>query len=81
MDEPTNFCFKIEWAVKKGDLVKITRYDWDGNEQVSYGLILERLSEEPLGQLTLLPSARVTDFKKGTTELLGPGNLEIISAA
>jgi len=81
MDEPTSHCFKIEWAVKKGDLVKITRYGWDGDEQVSYGLILKCFSENQPGQLALLPTALVTDFKKGTTELLGPSNLEIISAA
>ncbi len=82
MDEPTNCCFEIEWAVKKGDLVKIRRHNYDGELLISYGIILDRddHSTDP-GQLHLMPYAKVLDFSKHTIDLLGPQLLEIISAA
>ena len=81
MDGKSNFHFEVVWAAKKGDLVKITRHDWDGAEQISYGIIIERENAADMGQIHLMPYAKVLDFSKRTIEDLAPQLLEIISAA
>jgi hypothetical protein len=81
MDGKSNFHFEVEWAAKKGDLVKITRYGWDGDKQISYGVIVEREDASDMGQIHLVPYAKVLDFSKRTVEDMGPQLLEIISAA
>ena len=81
MDGKSNFHFEVEWAAKKGDLVKITRYGWDGNTQISYGVIVGREDADGAGQIHLMPYAKVLDFTRCTIEDMGPQLLEIISAA
>jgi len=81
MDGKSNFHFEVEWAAKRGDLVKITRYDWDGDKQISYGVIIERENGHDMGQIHLMPYAKVLDFGRRTIEDMGPQLLEIISAA
>jgi hypothetical protein len=81
MDGKSNFYFEVVWAAKKGDLVKITRHGWDGDEQISYGVIVGREDADEAGQIHLMPYAKVLDFGKRTIEDMGPQLLEIISAA
>ena len=82
MDGKSNFHFEIEWAAKRGDLVKIRRHNYDGELLISYGIIVGRSDQdhEP-GQLHMMPYAKVLDFSKRTIEDMGPQLLEIISAA
>jgi|TARA_Y100000034_G_scaffold117881_1_gene157858 hypothetical protein len=81
MDGKSNFHFEVEWAAKRGDLVKIRRYNYDGELSISYGVILSRENGGADLQIHLMPYAKVLDFGKRTIEDMGPQLLEIISAA
>ena len=81
MDGKSNFHFEVEWAAKRGDLVKIRRYNYNGELSISYGVILSRENGGSDLQIRLMPYAKVLDFGKRTIEDMGPQLLEIISAA
>ena len=78
MDEPTDSKFRIEWRIKVGDIVKITKFDPGSFAFPAYGIVVKR---EETNQIYMFPAVEVFLFESQQTEIFPAGTVEVISSA
>lgn len=68
---------KIIWDIFEGDLVKVKKYDLDGELYYESGLVV---SDKINDQILLFPYVNIYVFKSGIIERHLPNTVEIISS-
>jgi len=67
---------KIIWDIFEGDLVKVKKYDLDGELYYESGIVV---SEKINDQILMFPYVNIYVFKSGIVERHLPNTVEIIS--
>ena len=67
---------KIIWDIFEGDLVKVKKYDLDGELYYQSGIVV---SDKINDQILLFPYVNIYVFKSGIVERHLPNTVEIIS--
>jgi len=67
---------KITWDIFEGDLVKVKKYDLDGELYYEPGIVV---SDKINDQILMFPYVNVYVFKSGIVERHLPNTVEIIS--
>ena len=67
---------KITWDIFEGDLVKVKKYDFDGELYYEPGIVV---SDKINDQILMFPYVNVYVFKSGIVERHLPNTVEIIS--
>ena len=67
----------IRWDIFEGDLVKVKKYDLDGELYYQSGIVV---SDKINDQILLFPYVNVYVFKSGIVERHLPNTVEIISS-
>ncbi len=78
MDDTTSPKFEIKWNVSVGDIVKITKYDYDAYGTSVYGVVLKR---EETNQIFMFPAVEVLFFKTREVQWCAAGTVEVLSHA
>tara|TARA_Y100000296_G_C5009198_1_gene174214 strand:- start:6 stop:260 length:255 start_codon:yes stop_codon:yes gene_type:complete len=68
---------KIIWDIFEGDLVKVKKYDLDGELYYESGIVV---SEKINDQILMFPYVNIYVFKSGIVERHLPNTVEIISS-
>ena len=67
---------KIIWDIFEGDLVKVKKYDFEGELYYESGIVV---SDKIHDQILLFPYVNIYVFKSGIVERHLPNTVEIIS--
>tara|TARA_R110000765_G_scaffold75077_1_gene147271 strand:+ start:40 stop:294 length:255 start_codon:yes stop_codon:yes gene_type:complete len=68
---------EIRWDIFEGDLVKVKKYDIDGELYCESGIVV---SEKMNDQILMFPYVNIYVFKSGIVERHLPNTVEIISS-
>ena len=78
MDEKRNrITSEIRWDIFEGDLVKVKKYNLDGNLYYESGIVV---SDKINDQILMFPYVNIYVFKSGIVERHLPNTVEIISS-
>tara|TARA_R110002110_G_scaffold207572_2_gene419759 strand:- start:644 stop:886 length:243 start_codon:yes stop_codon:yes gene_type:complete len=76
MDSKSNLYDTIIWNINLGDLVRIKKYNFEGSEVFSYGIVVS----PPLEcQIEMFPYVNVYNFDTREKQKCYPNSLEIVS--
>lgn len=78
MDEATNPQFKLAPQLKRGDIIKIMRYDYVAYNIAAYGIVVD---EERLIQVPMFPTVEVFMFDHRAVERVPANIVTVISRA
>lgn len=76
MDRKTNLFEAVKWNITVGDLVKIRKYDINGDRSYLYGIVIGDKDE---CQIEMFPYVNVFVFASRESIKCYPNTLEIIS--
>jgi hypothetical protein len=78
MDKSTNSNFKLKPDLKRGDIVKIMRYDYTAYNLASYGIVV---GGERLIQIPMFPTVEVFTFDRKSVEIFPAATVTVVSRA
>jgi len=78
VDESTNSNFKLKPDLKRGDIVKIMRYDYAEYNVAAYGIVI---GEERLIQIPMFPVVEIFMFDQNSVQTFLATAVTVISRA